>query len=333
MKINFLQIKSTSRYLLISWLFALAMMLTATSVHAQPKSYPYKITTTTGMVNDIVKQVAGQRATTHNIIGEGIDPHLFKPTRSNVVELMSADVIFYSGLMLEGKMADILVKVSRRGKFVFAVTEQLDEKTLLEPPEFLGHFDPHVWMDANSWSQAVTAVADALSEYDPSGETVYHSHAEQYRQQLKKLDDYVKKVIGSIPEKRRVLITAHDAFNYFGRAYGIEVLGIQGISTESEAGIQDINRLVDLIVQRDIQAVFVETSVADRNIRALIEGAQSRNQKVIIGGTLFSDAMGQPGTYEGTYIGMIDHNATIIARALGGHTPHKGMQGKLSISK
>ena len=140
----------------------------------------------------------------------------------------------------------------------------------------------------------------------------------------------MRKVIGSIPEKRRVLITAHDAFNYFGRAYGIEVLGIQGISTESEAGIQDINRLVDLIVQRDIQAVFVETSVADRNIRALIEGAQSRDQKVIIGGAIFSDAMGQPGTYEGTYIGMIDHNATIIARALGGTAPAKGMRGKLA---
>lgn len=319
--------------MLRSSVLVFALVLTVKPVQAQPKSYPYKITTTTGMVNDIVKQVAGKRATIHNIIGEGIDPHLFRPTRSNVVELMSADVVFYSGLMLEGKMADILVKISRRGKVVYAVTEQLDEKELLEPPEFLGHFDPHVWMDVSSWSQAVSVVADALSEYDPSGEAIYHSHAEQYRQQLKKLDNYVKEVIGSIPKKRRVLITAHDAFNYFGRAYGIEVMGIQGISTESEAGIQDINKLVDLIVQHDIRAVFVETSVADRNIRALIEGAQSRNQKVIIGGALFSDAMGQPGTYEGTYIGMIDHNATIIARALGGHTPHKGMQGKLSITE
>ena len=179
-------------------------------------------------------------------------------------------------------------------------------------------------------ARTAAKIEAAAKELDPSGESVYHSHAEQYSQQLKKLDDYVKKVIGSIPEKRRVLITAHDAFNYFGRAYGIEVLGIQGISTESEAGIQDINRLVDLIVQRDIQAVFVETSVADRNIRALIEGAQSRDQKVIIGGALFSDAMGQPGTYEGTYIGMIDHNATIIARALGGTAPAKGMRGKLA---
>lgn len=319
--------------MLSSCVLVFALVLTVKPVQAQPKSYPYKITTTTGMVNDIVKQVAGKRATIHNIIGEGIDPHLFRPTRSNVVELMSADVVFYSGLMLEGKMADILVKISRRGKVVYAVTEQLDEKELLEPPEFLGHFDPHVWMDVSSWSQAVSVVADALSEYDPSGEAIYHSHAEQYRQQLKKLDNYVKEVISSIPKKRRVLITAHDAFNYFGRAYGIEVMGIQGISTESEAGIQDINKLVDLIVQHDIRAVFVETSVADRNIRALIEGAQSRNQKVIIGGALFSDAMGQPGTYEGTYIGMIDHNATIIARALGGHTPHKGMQGKLSITE
>ena len=303
------------------------------SAAASPTTYPYKITTTTGMVNDIVREVAGEQAQTRNIIGEGVDPHLYKPTRGDVAALLSADVVFYSGLMLEGKMADTLIKVGRRGKPVYAVTELLDEKDLLEPPEFAGHFDPHVWMDVQAWSRAVEAVALALGEFDPPSADIYRDRARQYRQRLSKLDAYVRRVIGSIPEAQRILITAHDAFNYFGRAYNIEVLGIQGISTESEAGIQDINRLVDYIVQHDVRAVFVETSVADRNVRALIEGARHRGKKVIIGGSLFSDAMGKPGTYEGTYIGMLDRNATTIARALGGQAPERGMQGKLMLRK
>jgi manganese/zinc/iron transport system substrate-binding protein len=175
----------------------------------------------------------------------------------------------------------------------------------------------------------VGAVAQALSEYDPPYAADYASNAARYQAELEKLHAYVRQVIGSIPQKQRVLITAHDAFNYFGRAYDIRVKGIQGISTESEAGLEDINRLVGFIVENDVQAVFVETSVADKNVRALVEGAAARGKSVKIGGSLFSDAMGAPGTYEGTYIGMIDHNATIIARALGGEAPQRGFQGKL----
>ncbi len=299
---------------------------------ASPRTYPYRTTTTTGMINDIVRRVAGDLATTRNIIGEGVDPHLYKPTRGDVAALISADVVFYNGLMLEGKMADTLVKVGRSGKPVYAVTQLLDEKYLLEPPEFAGHFDPHVWMDVQAWSRAVEAVAKALGEFDPANAAAYQANAQRYNQRLEKLDAYVRRVIASIPKKQRVLITAHDAFNYFGRAYDIDVRGIQGISTESEAGIQDINRLVDFIVHNEIKAVFVETSVADRNVRALIEGAKHRGRHVVIGGSLFSDAMGKPRTYEGTYIGMIDHNATLIARALGGQAPLKGLQGKLQTA-
>ncbi len=306
------------------------MGLSGADAIAEPKQHPYNITTTTGMVNDIVKQVVGDLAKTRNIIGEGIDPHLYRPTRGDVAALLSADVVFYSGLMLEGKMADTLKKISKRGKLVYAVTEQLNEENLLESPIITGHHDPHVWMDVNSWSLAAQAVADALCDYDPLSATTYQSNVKQYRKQLETLDSYVRDIIGSIPQKNRVMITAHDAFSYFGRAYKIEVLGIQGISTESEAGIQDINHLVDVIVERNIRAVFVETSVSDKNIRALIEGAQSRGRKITIGGSLYSDAMGQPGTYEGTYIGMIDRNATTIARALGGNAPAKGMLGKLA---
>ncbi len=297
---------------------------------SQARTYPYRAVTTVGMVTDIVRQVAGERAEVVGLIGAGVDPHLYSPTRNDIAQLQSADVIFYSGLLLEGKMTDALVRVARGGRPVFAVTELLDESFLIESPQMAGHADPHVWMDVSAWSQAVEVVARSLGEFDPPNRAQYESAAKRYQAQLAELHEYAKRVIASIPGKQRVLITAHDAFNYFGRAYGIRVEGIQGISTESEAGLEDINRLVRLIVENDIQAVFVETSVADKNVRALIEGAAARGRQVRIGGTLFSDAMGPSGTYEGTYIGMIDHNVTTIARALGGEAPQRGLHGKLS---
>ena len=291
---------------------------------------PYRIVATTGMVTDVVREVAGDRADVTGIIGEGVDPHLYKPTRSDVAALLEADVVFYSGLHLEGKMGDTLVKIARQDKPVYALTEELDEAFLLEPPEFEGHYDPHVWMDVSAWSQTVDIVARTLAEFDPDGRDGYESRARAYAERLTALDAYAKKSVSSIPEKSRILVTAHDAFNYFGRAYGVEVRGIQGISTESEAGLEDINRLVDLLVDRDIRAVFVESSVASKNVEALIEGARSRGHEVIIGGELFSDAMGTPGTYTGTYLGMIDHNVTTLSRALGGDAPEKGFQGELA---
>ncbi|MGB7159036.1 MAG: zinc ABC transporter substrate-binding protein [Tepidisphaeraceae bacterium] len=301
-----------------------------TTQSAGPRSYPYTVVTTVGMVRDIVRQVAGERATITGIIGSGVDPHLYKPTRSDVAALLAGDVVFYSGLMLEGKMSDTFVKIATSGKPVFAVTEKIDESFLLTPPEFAGHHDPHVWMDPKGWMKGVEAVADSLAQYDPSNASYYKQNAQAYLVELKKLDAYAAKSIGSIPQQQRVLVTAHDAFNYFGQAYQMDVRGIQGISTESEAGLQDLNNLVSFIVDNDIKAVFVESSVAEKNVRALIDGARSRGKDVKIGGTLFSDAMGAEGTYEGTYIGMIDHNVTLITRALGGEAPEKGMQGKLA---
>lgn len=300
---------------------------------AQPTSYPYRITTTVGMVTDIVRHVAGDKATVTGIIGEGVDPHLYKPTRNDVAALMNADVVFYNGLMLEGKMADTLIKVSRSGRKVFAVTERIDESFLLEPPAMEGHYDPHVWMDVAAWKQAVQAVARSLAEYDPANAEAYRTAAERYGHELDRLDAYAKKSLATIPERQRVLVTAHDAFHYFGRAYGLRVEGIQGVSTESEAGLERINRLVDDIVKNQVRAVFVETSVSDKNVRALIEGAAARGHRLAIGGTLYSDAMGKPGTYEGTYIGMIDHNVTTITRALGGDAPERGMLGRLGESR
>ena len=293
---------------------------------------PYKVLCTVGMITDIVRNIAGDYAQIEGIIGEGVDPHLYQPTRSDVVKLSSADVIFYNGLLLEGKMTNVLVRVAKSGKPVKAVTEAILETSdyLLQNDDDSKHTDPHVWMDVRGWMQAVPVVAQTLSSFDPLRADIYAANAAAYTKQLEALDAYAHQSIGSIPESQRVLVTAHDAFNYLGRATGLTVRGIQGVSTESEAGVRDLENLVNYIVEKKIPAVFVETSVADKNVRALVEGANARGHKVRIGGTLFSDAMGQAGTYEGTYIGMIDSNITTITRSLGGEAPELGIQGRLT---
>lgn len=295
-----------------------------------PRQYPYKVTTTVGMITDIVRRVAGEHAAVEGIIGEGIDPHLYKPTSVDVKSLQVAEVVFYNGLMLEGKMGDVLVKVARSGKPVHAVTEEIQAGGDYVMTDEAEHYDPHVWMDVSGWIGAVEVVRDALSEFDFRHREDYEANAAAFVEKLRKLDRYVREAIASIPEGQRVLVTAHDAFNYMARAYGMEVRGIQGISTESEAAVKDIEDLVAFLAERRIPAVFVESSVSQKNVRALVEGAKAKGQEVRIGGELFSDAMGRAGSYEGTYVGMIDHNVTTIVRALGGKAPALGLNGKLS---
>ncbi len=294
---------------------------------------PYKIVTTAGMVTDIVQIVAGERATVDGLMGEGVDPHLFKPTRGDVKRLLDADVIIYAGLNLEGRMSDTFIKVAQQGKPVYAVTRGVDESFLLAPPEFKGHWDPHLWMDVSAWSAATQSVAEALGEFDPANAAYYKQNADAYCEKLKRLDAYAKRVIASIPEQQRVLVTAHDAFGYFSCAYGISVEAVQGITTDSEAGLADINKLVQYVVDRKIPAIFIESSVSPKNIEAVIEAVRDKGHEVKVGGELFSDAMGKPRTYEGTYIGMIDHNVTTIARALGGQAPPRGLNGQLAPPK
>ena len=296
---------------------------------AEPGGGPYEIVATVGMVGDIARNVAGDKATVTVLMGEGVDPHLYKATRDDVAEMSGADVVFYSGLLLEGKMSDVLIKMGGR-RPVAAVTGVIDESYLLEPDGFGGHYDPHVWMDPAAWAACVAVVADTLSEFDPANADFYRENAESYERQVLALRDYGDEVLGTIPENSRVLVTSHDAFNYFGRAFGLDVQGVQGLSTDSEAGLQRVNELVDLLVAEDVKAVFVETSVPRKSIEALVNGARSRGHEVRVGGTLFSDAMGSAGTYEGTYVGMMDHNITTVARALGGDAPAGGMNGKLS---
>lgn len=309
---------------------ALGLLLALGGVlRAQPEDYPYKAVTTVGMITDVVRNVAGDKAEVEGLIGEGIDPHLYKPTRNDVVALSRADIIFYNGLMLEGKMADVLVRLARQGKPVHAVTDTILERGDYVMTDAEQHYDPHVWMDVDGWIMATEVVADALAGFDPDNAAFYAANAADYIGRLEALDAYAEEAFASIPEDRRVLVTAHDAFAYMGRAYGLEVRGIQGISTESEAGVKDIENLIDYLVANGIPAVFVETSVSDKNVRALVEGAAARGHDLAIGGELFSDAMGPGGSYEGTYIGMIDHNVTTIANALGGEVPPGGLNGKL----
>ena len=292
-----------------------------------------RVVATTGMVADMVRHVVGTHGEVTGLIGSGVDPHLFKATRHDIKQLQEADVVFYSGLMLEGRMQDALQQANRSRQPAIAVTARLDKTSLRSPPEFEGHYDPHVWMDVAAWSRCVDGVVETLTTSDPVHADEYRQNGKDYQSELAKLDDYVRQVIESIPASQRVLVTAHDAFGYFGRAYGIEVRSVQGVTTESEAGVHDVNRLVDFLVERKLPAIFVESSVNEKNIRAVIEGTESRHAKVRIGGELFSDAMGAEGTYEGTYIGMLDHNATQIARALGGTAPEKGLNGRLGLKR
>ncbi|MEM8813667.1 MAG: zinc ABC transporter substrate-binding protein [Pseudomonadota bacterium] len=287
------------------------------------------VVTTTGMIADAAREVGGDGVSVSELMGPGIDPHAYRQTRSDIVALAKADLVLWHGLYLEAQMEDFLIDLAK-DRPVVAVADAMPRNLLIGHDDYEGRFDPHVWMNPNLWSRVVIVIRDALIEAKPEAEPSFRANADHYLEELRQLARYTTDVLSSVPAESRVLLTAHDAFNYFGSTYGFEVMGIQGISTESEAGLKRIADLVDVLVERDIQAVFVETSVSDRNIRALIEGAAAKGHQVVIGGELFSDAMGEPQTYKGTYLGMIDHNATAIARALGGEAPERGMSELLN---
>ncbi|WP_106751380.1 metal ABC transporter solute-binding protein, Zn/Mn family [Pannonibacter carbonis] len=290
---------------------------------------PLSVVATTGMIADAARAVGGEAVTVTALMGPGVDPHSYRQTRSDIVAMTKADLVLWHGLYLEAQMEDFFADLAKKRRVV-AVADAVDTSRLLGHQDYAGRYDPHVWMDPALWTEVVVAVRDALTEAQPSEAAAFKANAEVYLAELAALDTYSREVLASVPEGSRVLLTAHDAFSYFGRAYGYEVIGIQGISTQSEAGLNRVSELVDLLVSRKIAAVFVESSVSDRNIRALIEGAAAKGHEVRIGGELFSDAMGETGTYEGTYFGMIDHNVTLIARALGGTAPAGGRTGRLS---
>uniref|UniRef100_A0A7C3ABA0 Manganese transporter n=1 Tax=Thermorudis sp. TaxID=1969470 RepID=A0A7C3ABA0_9BACT len=274
-----------------------------------------RVVATTTIVADAVREVGGDRVEVITLMGPGIDPHLYKASEGDVLRLASADIIFYNGLHLEGKMSQVLARVGERVPTV-AIAERIDPSFLRKPPEFEGAYDPHVWFDVRLWMIAIEAVRDGLATVDPTHAAVYQANAERYLAELDELDRWVRQEVAKIPPERRVLITAHDAFGYFARAYGFEVYGLQGVSTAAEAGVADVQALADLIVERRIPAIFVETSVPPRFIEAVQEAVRARGFAVRIGGQLYSDALGDPGTPAGTYVGMVRSNVETIVQAL-----------------
>ena len=271
---------------------------------------------TTGMIGWLVGAVGGERVAVDALMGPGVDPHLYKATASDVRKLGEADVVFYNGLHLEAAMGEVLEEMGSRLPTI-AVTRGIEPDSLLAPPEFAGSYDPHVWFDVGMWLRAVPVVRAALEEVDPEGAALYARNADRISEELLALDAWVRQRVAQLDPSVRVLVTAHDAFNYFGRAYGFEVRGLQGISTASEAGTADVQSLAAMIAERRIPAVFVETSIPQRTIEAVRAAVRARGFDVRIGGSLYSDAMGDPGTDAGTYPGMIRHNVNTIVDALG----------------
>lgn len=271
--------------------------------------------TTTGHVADLVRNVGGDRVEVVGLMGPGVDPHLYRASERDVARLAEADVVFYNGLHLEGKLGALFAEMARRRPTV-AVTDCMPRERLREAPEFQGQYDPHVWFDVALWKLAADCVERALVRLDPAHGSLYVANADRHRREMDDLHAWVQAEIRSIPRERRVLVTAHDAFGYLGRQYGLEVVGLQGISTETEAGIEDVRALARLVAERGVKAIFVESSVPRRTVEAVQAAARAMGREVAIGGELYSDALGEPGTPEGTYIGMVRHNVGAIVRAL-----------------
>ncbi|WP_299984138.1 metal ABC transporter solute-binding protein, Zn/Mn family [uncultured Ruegeria sp.] len=309
--------------------FLAAMAFAAALPVAALAEAPLKVVATTGMIADAVRQVGGYQVEVKGLMGPGVDPHAYRQTRTDIVAMTRADLVLWHGLYLEAQMEDFFHDLGRK-RTVVAVADGLEPAKLRAHDDYADKYDPHVWMNPALWRDVVIEVQKALTEARPEAADEFAANTQVFLAEIDQLNAYGKQALASVPENNRVLVTAHDAFGYFGAEYGYEVLGVQGISTQSEAGLNRIGELVDTLVDRRLNAVFVESSVSDRSMRALIEGAAAEGHKLGVGGELYSDAMGEPGTYEGTYIGMLDHNITVIAGALGADVPERGMNGKLS---
>lgn len=295
-------------------LISFMMVFFSVSAHAK-----LNVVTTTGMIADLVQNIGGDQVSVTPLMSTGVDPHLYKATQGDLRKLMKADIIFYNGLHLEGKMQDIFEKMARN-KAVYAVANNLPSNKVIHHG---AHTDPHVWFDIQLWMQAGENVLNALIKHDPKQQARFKDNAARYFQKLTELDRWTAQQIKSIPEQQRILITAHDAFGYFGQAYGLQVKGLQGVSTAAEFGLQDIKQLKDIIVANKIKAVFVESSVSPRFIQSLVKGVEAEGHSLKIGGELYSDAMGLTNTPEGTYIGMVTHNVKTIVGALKGEAHHE----------
>ena len=304
------------RFFLITLVLSVVLLACQKVENTQGSSFSSEnkmsVVTTIGMIGDVAANIGGERVDAYSMMGAGVDPHLYKAKAGDLNRLNKADLILYNGLHLEAKMGDVLAQLSKT-RNIKAIEDGITEDTLIITDQ--AH-DPHIWFDVSNWMIASNIILEALIRTDPDGEAYYRENHAIYLQKLKDLDAYTKEKAFTIPEERRILITAHDAFNYFGRAYGFEVKGLQGISTVDEASTSDVRELADYIAENKIRSLFVESSVSDKSIRALQAAVKSRGGNVEIGGELFSDAMGNTGTFEGTYIGMVTHNIDTIVAGL-----------------
>ena len=297
-------------------LFLLTLILFSGCKDATPSNGKLNIVTTTTMITDLVNQIGGDKINVQGLMGSGVDPHLYKASEGDVTKLAQANLIFYGGLHLEGKLVDVFEKMERQKIKTIAVSDALDKKTLISSELFASNYDPHIWFDVRNWEFITTFVVQKLSEASPENKAIFEENGKKYLEELKNLDAEIKSIISTLPEDKRILVTAHDAFNYFGQAYGFKVVGLQGLSTATEAGVQDVQNLASFIIDKKVKAIFVESSVPRRTIEALQAAVNSKQHQVEIGGTLYSDALGNAGTVEGTYIGMFQYNVKTIVNAL-----------------
>ncbi|TBV28187.1 manganese transporter [Meridianimaribacter sp. CL38] len=274
------------------------------------------VVTTTTMITDLVKNIGGDNINLQGLMGSGVDPHLYKASEGDVTKLVNADIIFYNGLHLEGKLVEVFEKMERSGKTPIALTDVIDKSTLIGSDYFASNYDPHIWFNIDYFISFGSEVSRVLQEKDPENAQLYEENWQNYYKRLLSLKSDITLKIEELPKEKRILVTAHDAFNYFGRSYNFEVVGLQGLSTATEAGVQDVQKLSAFIIEKSIKAIFVESSVPKRTIEALQAAVKSKGHNVEIGGTLYSDALGNAGTDEGTYIGMFEYNVNTIVNAL-----------------
>ncbi len=301
----------------ITLLLLSILTLVSCNNSTKKESDKLNIVTTTSMITDLAKNIGGDLVDIQGLMGSGVDPHLYKASAGDVSKLMNADVIFYNGLHLEGKLVEVFEKMQQVQKIkTFAIAETLDESTLIGSDYFQSNYDPHIWFDIDYWMQAGAYLTEKLQELDPKNAQAFEDNWTIYHKKLIELKENIVQIIASLPPEKRILVTAHDAFSYFGKAFGFEVVGLQGLSTATEAGVQDVQKLSNFIIEKNVKAIFVESSVPRRTIEALQAAVNSKNNTIEIGGTLFSDALGNKGTYEGTYIGMFEYNVNTIVNAL-----------------
>lgn len=298
------------KYYWLLWLASLCS--TGCNTHKQTK---FTIVATTSFIADALKNIVQDHVNVITLMGPGIDPHTYHATQQDIQHLLNANMVFYNGLHLEGKMIDILQKLGRE-KPVYAVGDAIKATERLTDPNFSVGIDPHIWFDVKLWQQVVQYMSDYLQKATPDKAHYYQENTQRYLQQLDQLHQDTLQAIQQVPEAQRVLITAHDAFGYFGRAYAMEVRGLQGISTVSECGLKDVINLVNFIIKRNIKAIFLETSVPEKPLQAVVEGCRARGHQVVIGGYLYSDALGQQGISADNYCGMFEANVKTIVEAL-----------------